>query len=264
MPPIQKPEPVIQNSDAQLDQFEEWSAANGLTAASPDDIPPGRPLSELVSFPENDPNELLRQRYLCKGGGLLLVGPTGVGKSSLSIQCMVAWTLGQSAFGITPARPFPFVVGLKEDKPSDSPALTRDLAEDGWRGWHYRDAWYKAKDFFEKVATLGKGSLIGITRVTNVGWMGQVRITDEGHESETEWLVWNTGDGTPAKAYPWIYSLLLTDQEILNNQQQHVLQYAGGLHGRYNADKWKPQEILFDEQPPADIFTGPKIPDLPV
>ena len=47
-------------------------------------LPEVKTLGALVR-PEKgaDPNELLRSRYLCRGGSLLLVGPTGVGKSSL-------------------------------------------------------------------------------------------------------------------------------------------------------------------------------------
>ena len=50
-------------------------------------------------------NELLRNRYLCRGGSLLLVGNTGIGKSSLTMQMMVRWALGQACFGIEPTRP---------------------------------------------------------------------------------------------------------------------------------------------------------------
>jgi len=39
----------------------------------------------------NDAQEVLKTRYLCKGGGMLLVGPTGIGKSSLSMQMMICW-----------------------------------------------------------------------------------------------------------------------------------------------------------------------------
>ena len=38
-----------------------------------------------LSRPADDADELLKDRYLCRGGGLLLVGPTGIGKSSLSM-----------------------------------------------------------------------------------------------------------------------------------------------------------------------------------
>lgn len=53
---------------------------------------------------DGDPDELLRNRFLCRGGGLLLCGPTGIGKSSLSMQAAILWALGRECFGIVPAR----------------------------------------------------------------------------------------------------------------------------------------------------------------
>lgn len=69
-------------------------------------LPPPRavPLGELqIPLPDSN-EEILRHRYLCRGGGLLLVGPTGIGKSSLSMQCMISWSLGRPVFGIQPVR----------------------------------------------------------------------------------------------------------------------------------------------------------------
>ena len=59
---------------------------------------------DLPLPPDNDPNELLKHRFLCRGGAILLVGPTGIGKSSFALQCAVLWSLGREAFGIVPAR----------------------------------------------------------------------------------------------------------------------------------------------------------------
>jgi hypothetical protein len=66
--------------------------------------PSARALGELVLPPEDDPSELLKHRFLCRGAGMLLVGPTGVGKSALAMQAMILWALGREAFGIKPAR----------------------------------------------------------------------------------------------------------------------------------------------------------------
>lgn len=51
-----------------------------------------------------DKTELLKDRYLCQKGILLLAGPTGIGKSSFTMQCLLMWALGQSCFGITPKK----------------------------------------------------------------------------------------------------------------------------------------------------------------
>lgn len=67
----------------------------------------------------NDPNELLRDRFLCRGGGMLLVGPTGVGKSSLSMQFMLQWALGRCAFGIAPTGPLKSLLIQAENDDGD-------------------------------------------------------------------------------------------------------------------------------------------------
>ena len=77
----------------------------GEKEEQPSNPPVAVSLGDLVRPLENDPNELLKSRYLCKGGSLLLVGPTGVGKSSFAMQTMLLWSLGRPAFGIEPTRP---------------------------------------------------------------------------------------------------------------------------------------------------------------
>src|SRR5450759_79634 len=56
-------------------------------------------LGELLRPLCDDPDELLKHRFLCRGGGMLLVGPTGIGKSSFAMQAMILWTLGRNCFG---------------------------------------------------------------------------------------------------------------------------------------------------------------------
>ncbi len=50
---------------------------------------------------------------------MLLVGPTGVGKSSLSMQCMLLWALGRPVFGITPTRPLKSLLIQAENDDGD-------------------------------------------------------------------------------------------------------------------------------------------------
>jgi hypothetical protein len=63
-------------------------------------------IKALFDFqPKADPSTLLGNRWVCKGGQLLLVGQSGVGKSSLTVQAAMTWALGLPFFGIKPARP---------------------------------------------------------------------------------------------------------------------------------------------------------------
>jgi len=67
----------------------------------------------------DDPNELLRTGYLCRGGGLLLAAPTGIGKSSFALQAMILWALGRACFGITPTRPLKSLLIQAENDDGD-------------------------------------------------------------------------------------------------------------------------------------------------
>jgi len=86
---------------------------------TPDSIEPAQSLFELARPERNDPNELLKNRFLCRGGGLLLVGPTGIGKSSFSMQAMILWAIGKPCFGITPARPLKSLLIQAENDDGD-------------------------------------------------------------------------------------------------------------------------------------------------
>jgi len=76
-----------------------------------DDIRPAdtsvlvRSLTEFVDLAIDPAKTLLGNRFLCREGGMLFVGPSGVGKSSASVQQDILWSLGLPAFGITPAKP---------------------------------------------------------------------------------------------------------------------------------------------------------------
>jgi hypothetical protein len=63
--------------------------------------------------------ELLLERYLCRGGSWLLTGPTGIGKSSLIMQLVISWGLGEQEFGIKPARPLATLVIQAENDDGD-------------------------------------------------------------------------------------------------------------------------------------------------
>jgi hypothetical protein len=59
------------------------------------------PIDELMKFDRNsDPTNVLGNRWLCRGGSLVMAGQAGTGKSALMMQAAINWTLGQDFFGI--------------------------------------------------------------------------------------------------------------------------------------------------------------------
>lgn len=88
-------------------------------ALAPDVGTIAKALSDLPSKQKSDPGELLKFRFLCRGGGLLFVGPTGVGKSSLGMQAAILWGLERPCFGITPARPLRSLIVQAENDEGD-------------------------------------------------------------------------------------------------------------------------------------------------
>ena len=78
-----------------------------------------RTLADLKTPPDDDPQELLRYGFLRRGGGGLIVGPTGVGKSSLIMQMALCWTSGKPACGIEPHGPLNILIIQAENDDGD-------------------------------------------------------------------------------------------------------------------------------------------------
>ncbi len=97
--------------------------------------PEARLVGALVTPVDGDPNELLKFRFLCRGGALLIVGPAGVGKSTLAMQAALCWAIERDFFGIVPARPLRSLMIQSENDEGDL-AEMRDgvLAGLGARG----------------------------------------------------------------------------------------------------------------------------------
>jgi AAA domain-containing protein len=76
----------------------------------------------LLSFADAAPDPeatLLGNRFLCRQGGMLFVGPSGIGKTAASVQQDLLWSIGRSAFGIRPARPLKILTIQAEDDDGD-------------------------------------------------------------------------------------------------------------------------------------------------
>lgn len=112
--------PVIAAGDEQFEALAKWADESQIDTGQPEgSAVEARALGDLVRPSQADPNELLKYRYLCRGGGLLLVGPTGIGKSSLSMQLMLSWALGRAAFGIQPSKPLKSLLIQAENDDGD-------------------------------------------------------------------------------------------------------------------------------------------------
>lgn len=77
------------------------------------------PLVDLADSSPDPTNTLLGNRFLCREGSMLFVGPSGIGKSSASIQQDLLWSVGATAFGIKPYKPLRILTIQAEDDVGD-------------------------------------------------------------------------------------------------------------------------------------------------
>lgn len=111
--------------DTGCESFSEWQAA-----IEADGIGVTKSFLQVLNYdPANDGKTLLGNRWICKGGSLLFVGPSGVGKSSLMNQLVVAWALGRPAFGILPPHPLKILVVQAENDDGDEHEMVHGSAE---------------------------------------------------------------------------------------------------------------------------------------
>lgn len=80
--------------------FTEWQATLEIEGTGHQ-----QDIDELMAFiPETDPSCVLGNRWMCKGGSLLWVGPSGIGKSALAMQAAIMWAMGREFLGIMPSQ----------------------------------------------------------------------------------------------------------------------------------------------------------------
>lgn len=79
----------------------------GEYSAKVEALPRVKLLSDFQApTPNNDSAELITHRFLCRGSVCLMLGPTGVGKSSFLMQLGIHLAVGKPLFGITPGGTF--------------------------------------------------------------------------------------------------------------------------------------------------------------
>lgn len=145
--------------------------------------PVAKTLAEIATQDAVDPGELLRHRFLCKGGGMLLVGSTGIGKSALAMQLAIAWALGRSELGIDPVRPLKSLIVQAENDDWDLVEMRDGVA----RGMELSDEQRKAA--FANVLICTEDSRTGIDFLEST-----VRPLLEGTKPHLLWI-------DPALAY---------------------------------------------------------------
>ncbi|MES2571904.1 MAG: AAA family ATPase, partial [Verrucomicrobiota bacterium] len=97
-------------------------ASNGAAPAPGEpeaELPPLRSLMDISAGVVDPRKTVLGSRFLCIGGGLLFVGPSGIGKSSASAQQDILWSIGKEAFGIRPQRPLRILTIHSENDDED-------------------------------------------------------------------------------------------------------------------------------------------------
>lgn len=121
-----------------------------------------RPIGEFVVPPPGDPSELLKHRYLCRRGSLLINGPTGMGKSSFILQCFALWSNGLPCFGICPFRPLRCLLIQAENDDGDMAQMRDGIAT----GLGFTEA--QRRIFFENVLIKDSSGITGKAFVTEV------------------------------------------------------------------------------------------------
>ena len=108
------------------DSWEDWERQNSVRSIGE----PWRPLDSFDDYPiEDDPNTVIGNRWLCKGGSLVFVSQSGVGKSSMQMQLKVGWALSREdmTFGIKPIKPLKQLTLQAENDQGDVAEAWRDI-----------------------------------------------------------------------------------------------------------------------------------------
>lgn len=121
-------------------------------------------VKDLLEFvPSEDTRSILGNRWLCRGGSCLLVGQSGIGKSSLEMQLALLWALERPAFGICPSKPLKSLIIQAENDLGDISEMFQGV----WLGMNLDDSLIhqaQANIVFRKINSHTGAEFIGVLR----------------------------------------------------------------------------------------------------
>ncbi len=106
--------------------FTDWAIHHQLDAevSAPFDT------DELLDFePAKDPNNVLGERWLCRGGSVCFVAQAGIGKSTVATQAGLTWAFGRDLFGIKPMRPLKSLYIQAENDKGDMAEMLQGVSK---------------------------------------------------------------------------------------------------------------------------------------
>jgi hypothetical protein len=108
-----------------------WGNPKEETKHEPYEMKGGSVL-DYADLPIDNEATLLGDRYLCRGGSMFIVAPSGQGKSTLSIQLAAEWALGWSPLGLSSHnRSLRTLVIQSEDDAGDVTEMARWIRKEG-------------------------------------------------------------------------------------------------------------------------------------
>lgn len=120
----------IRNQEGDADELHSLviAAAERAREATPG-ATDGRSIVDFRVPDSRGPDVLIGDnRYLCRGGSMVIVGPSGMGKSSMDLQAAVCWALGKPFLGIPCSRPLRSLIIQGEDDDGDIGEVFGSLA----------------------------------------------------------------------------------------------------------------------------------------
>ena len=121
-------------------------AARAAEAERAAALPDRYTLADVAEPPPEDvnPRVILKNGYLRKGQGLMIVSTSGAGKSVMSIQLALFWAMGKPIWGMVPNRPLKVGIIQSEDDAEELAFFRRNMIGGLKAGYGWTDEELKA------------------------------------------------------------------------------------------------------------------------